>query len=72
MNRPDDGEWWVIRELRALHGDLPGYDEQLAMRKFREGIRRMETDPEYAAYIRRLGEEASADLAVMEKETPGE
>jgi hypothetical protein len=61
---PED---WITRSLRAMHQDEPGYDPGAAMARFHEGVRRMETDPEYAAHIRRLAEEADADLAAMEE-----
>jgi hypothetical protein len=64
-----DAEDWITRSLRAMHADEPGYDPELAMERFREGVRRMETDPEYAAYIRRLAEEADMDLAANETVT---
>ena len=59
-------ENWIIRSLRALH-DEPGYDHEAAVARFHEGVARMETDPEYAAHIRQIADEADADLAAMEE-----
>lgn len=53
---------WVTRTLRAAHWDEHGeFDPEAAIARYHEGVRRMETDPEYAAHIRRLAEEADAE-----------
>jgi hypothetical protein len=64
--RGRDEDDWIIRALRALH-DEPGYDQEAALARFRADVERMETDPEYAEHIRRIAEEADADLKAMEE-----
>jgi hypothetical protein len=61
-NRSDD---WIVRSLRAIH-DEPGYDIDAAIERFHAAVRRMETDPEYAAHIRAIADEVDADLAAEE------
>jgi hypothetical protein len=60
-------EDWITRSLRAMHAGEPGYDPEEAKRKFREGVERMERDPEYAAYIRQLADEADMDFAALDQ-----
>jgi hypothetical protein len=61
----EPAENWIIRSLRAMYQGEPGYDEAAALARFHAGVERMETDPEYAAYIRRLAEEADMDWAAL-------
>jgi hypothetical protein len=57
---PGDGELGeqLIRLLRAEDPGCPALDAGHALARFRCGLARMRTDPEYAAYISRLAADA--------------
>jgi hypothetical protein len=63
MSQPEQDDDWIVRTLREMGEDKPDdYDPDAAMADFRAAVRRMETDPEYAAYIERLAAEADEEM----------
>lgn len=65
------GDWDV--EVLGIDGvplaeyvpDEDGTDVEAFVARFRAGLERMQTDPEYAAYIRRLADEADLPPLVV-------
>jgi len=60
----EDPDAWIGRALRSLHQE-PGYDHDAAVAEYWEGVRRMKTDPEYAAHIEQLAREFDEDCRAL-------